>query len=212
MVGWKETSSALVTRSKALPASFERFSPLARAQYLEISTFFEGYLLHAQGDRMLMGHSIEGRFPFVDYRLAELAARLPDSLRLRGLREKYALRRAASRYLPPEIHSRPKIPYRAPIREVFFGDDRPDYVRELLGRPAVEDAGLLDPAAVERLVAKFERGGQVSETDEMALVGSVSSMLLHDRLIARPTLAAPLTATRTVVGDVARPEAVAEVA
>jgi hypothetical protein len=38
-------------------------------------------------------------------------------------------------------------------------------------------------------------------------------MLLHDRLIAHPTLAAPLTATRTVVGDdVARPEAVAEVA
>jgi asparagine synthase (glutamine-hydrolysing) len=198
---------------QALPASFERFSPLSRAQYLEISTFFEGYLLHAQGDRMLMGHSIEGRFPFVDYRLAELAARLPDSLRLRGLREKYALRRAASRYLPPEIHSRPKIPYRAPIREVFFGDHPPDYVRELLGPRAVEDAGVLDPAAVERLVAKFERGGQVSETDEMALVGSVSSMLLHDRLIAHPTLAAPLTATRTVVGDdVARPEAVAEVA
>jgi asparagine synthase (glutamine-hydrolysing) len=198
---------------QALPASFERFSPLSRAQYLEISTFFEGYLLHAQGDRMLMGHSIEGRFPFVDYRLAELAARLPDSLRLRGLREKYALRRAASRYLPPEIHSRPKIPYRAPIREVFFGDHPPDYVRELLGPRAVEDAGVLDPAAVERLVAKFERGGQVSETDEMALVGSVSSMLLHDRLIAHPTLAAPLTATRTVVGDdVARPEAVAGVA
>src|SRR5205085_4257351 len=113
---------------RMLPPSFDRFSPLGKAQYLEIATFFEGYLLHSQGDRMLMGHSIEGRFPFVDVRLAELAARLPDSLRLRGLREKYALRRAAARHLPAEIHSRPKIPYRAPIREVFFGSKRPEYV------------------------------------------------------------------------------------
>ena len=50
----------------ALPAGFERFSSLAKAQYVEIATFFEGYLLHTQGDRMLMAHSIEGRFPFVD--------------------------------------------------------------------------------------------------------------------------------------------------
>ena len=76
-----------------LPDRFERFSPLGKAQYVEIQTFLEGYLLHSQGDRMLMGHSIEGRFPFLDYRVAEFAAALPDRLRLRGLEEKYALRR-----------------------------------------------------------------------------------------------------------------------
>jgi len=197
---------------RTLPPRFAGFSPLARAQYLEVATFFEGYLLHAQGDRMLMGHSIEGRFPFVDFRLAELAARLPDSLRLRGLREKYALRRVGERFLPPEIHARPKIPYRAPIRDVFFGSRSPEYVGELLRPERVEQAGVLEPAAVERVVAKFRQAGTrgVSETDEMALVGSISIMLLHEQLVARPQLAPPLRATRVVVGDESRPEAVAE--
>ena len=120
---------------RQLPTGFSGFSALSRAQCVEIATFFQGYLLHTQGDRMLMGHSIEGRFPFLDFRLAELAARLPDSMRLRGLQEKYALRRAAARYLPPAILSRPKVPYRAPIRDVFFGSGRADYCLDLL-RPA----------------------------------------------------------------------------
>jgi len=197
---------------RTLPPRFAGFSPLARAQYLEVATFFEGYLLHAQGDRMLMGHSIEGRFPFVDFRLAELAARLPDSMRLRGLREKYALRRVGERFLPPEIHARPKIPYRAPIRDVFFGAHSPEYVGELLRPERVDAAGVLEPAAVDRVVAKFRQAGTrgVSETDEMALVGSISLMLLHERLVARPELAPAATPTRVVVGDTARPSLVAE--
>jgi asparagine synthase (glutamine-hydrolysing) len=187
---------------RSLPPQFDRFSPLARAQYLETVTFFQGYLLHSQGDRMLMGHSIEGRFPFVDFRLAELAARLPDSLRLRGLKEKYALRRAVAPYLDDSIRSRPKVPYRAPIREVFFGARRPDYVGELLRADHVEETGLFDPAAVARVTAKFEaaQDGGVSETDEMALVGAVSLLLLHERMVRAPTLAPPLEATRVVVG------------
>ena len=148
----------------------------------------------------------------MDYRLAELAARLPDSLRLRGLEDKFALRRAAAAYLPDEIRSRPKVPYRAPIREVFFGEQRPDYVPELLKPAAVKEAGLLDPAAVGRVYAKFDRAqaGGVSETDEMALVGSISLMLLHERLVVRPELAPAATPTRVVVGDTARPSLVAE--
>jgi asparagine synthase (glutamine-hydrolysing) len=196
----------------SLPPGFGGFSPLGRAQYLEVATFFQGYLLHAQGDRMLMGHAIEGRFPFVDVRLAELAARLPDSLRLRGLREKYALRRVAARLLPEQIHARPKIPYRAPIGGVFFGAGQPEYVRRLLEPSALEAAGVLDSAAVGRLVAKFEGGAArgVSETDEMALVGALSIMLLHDQLVANPVLAEPLKPARTVIGDVVQAEPVAE--
>ena len=56
----------------SLPADFARWGTVARAQYLEMTTFLAGYLLSSQGDRMLMGHSVEGRFPFLDHRLAEL--------------------------------------------------------------------------------------------------------------------------------------------
>jgi asparagine synthase (glutamine-hydrolysing) len=183
-------------------------------QYVEIMTFFEGYLLHSQGDRMLMGHSIEGRFPFVDYRLAEFAARLPDRLRVRGLEEKHALRRAAARHLPREVFARPKVPYRAPIREVFFGTRTAAATLELLGSRRLREAELLDERALERLVAKFQApNSTVSETDEMALAGSVSLAVLHERLVASPSLAPAEEPARVVVGgEVVAPQApIAEV-
>jgi len=203
-----ESEGELADRLRAaLPARFDGFSALAKAQYVEIATFFEGYLLHTQGDRMLMAHSIEGRFPFVDVRLAELAARLPDSLRLRGLQEKYALRKAVARVLPDAIRSRPKIPYRAPIRDVFFG---PKSDRSLLEPEAVREAGLLDETAVARLVAKFADGRPVSETDEMALAGSMSLMILNERLVANPRLADAPEPARLVLGDKVVPGPIAE--
>jgi asparagine synthase (glutamine-hydrolysing) len=187
---------------RRLPATYGAFSPLGKAQYLEIVTFLEAYLLHAQGDRMLMGHSIEGRFPYLDHRVAEFAARLPDSLRLRGLTEKYVLRRAASRYLPTSIHARPKQPYRAPIGRVFAGPNAPAYVRELLDPSRLAAAGVLNVPGVTRLAAKFQASGgrAAGETDEMALVGALSVMILHDRFVESPKLAASLEPARVVIG------------
>ncbi|HXV57296.1 MAG TPA: asparagine synthase (glutamine-hydrolyzing) [Gaiellaceae bacterium] len=186
-----------------LPSWFGEMTPLGQAQYLEITTFLNGYLLHSQGDRMLMGHSIEGRFPFLDYRVAELAGALPDSLRLRGLQEKYLLRKAVEKRLPPAIAARKKRPYRAPIVGAFVGPDAPAYVRELLAPERLTAAGLFDPEAVARIVRKCEAGAPrdaVSETDEMALVGVLSTMLLHERFVESPALAEPLEPDRVVVG------------
>ena len=193
---------------RGLPSRFGEMSPLSRAQYIEITTFLEGYLLHAQGDRMLMGNSVEGRFPYLDHRVAELAARLPDRLRLRGLEEKYALRTAMSRHLPAEIRERRKHPYRAPIGKALAGPAAPDYVRELLAPGRIEAAGLLDAAAVSRLVNKFELGHGGSETDEMGLVGVVTLMLLHERFVSKPQGATPLEPSRLVLdGQVVQAEA-----
>jgi asparagine synthase (glutamine-hydrolysing) len=193
--------------SARLPEAFSRFTPLGQAQYLEIVTFLESYLLHTQGDRMLMGHGIEGRFPFLDYRVAELAASLPDEYRLLGLREKVILRRVARPLLPPEIVSRKKQPYRAPIAPALVGPDAPEAVREALAPERVASAGLFRPEAVAAVVRKCEGAGAagVGETDEMALVGVVSTMLLHDRFVERPLLAPATAPTRLVVGDTVVP-------
>src|SRR5690606_13836379 len=97
-----------------LPASFAAMGPLGQAQYLEIATFLTGFLLHSQGDRMLAAHAVEGRFPFLDVGVAELAASLPERLRLNGIREKHLLRVALRGVVPDDINRRPKRPYRAP--------------------------------------------------------------------------------------------------
>ena len=185
-----------------LPDDFADVGPLGQAQYLEIATFMTPYLLHGQGDRMLMGNSIEGRFPFLDPHVATFAAALPERLRLRDMEEKYLLRRAFAPLLPPEIAERPKRPYRAPILRSFFGPDAPDYVREVLDPERVAASGLFAPEAVRRLVAKCERyvDAGLGEGEEMGLMGVLSTLLLQESMVDRPTLAAPAVPTREVVG------------
>jgi len=204
-----EAGDPLSALSRRLPERFHRFTPLAKAQYLELVSFFEGYLLHAQGDRMLMAGSVEGRYPYLDHRVAELAARAGDSARLRGLREKEILRRAARRFLPAAIADRPKRPYRAPIVAAFVGPQAPEYARELLAPGRVEEAGILSPATVDRVVrkceARLEQG--VGEVDEMALVGALSVQLLYERLVARPALAPPAVPSKIVAGGLFAPAA-----
>jgi len=175
------------------PAEFMRWGPLERAQYLESSIFLSQYLLSSQGDRMAMAHSVEGRFPFLDYRLVEFCNRLPSSLKLHGLEEKYLLKKLGRDWLPPEIWRRRKRPYRAPIHRSFFNDATPEYVRELLSLEGVKRAGLFKPAAVGQLVKKIEQGAPIGETDDMALAGIISSQLVYDRFVTGYQAAPPLS-------------------
>jgi asparagine synthase (glutamine-hydrolysing) len=167
----------------ALPQAFRGWSPLAQAQYLEMSLFLSQYLLSSQGDRMLMAHSVEGRFPFLDYRVVEFCNRLPSGYKLRGLTEKWLLKQLGRRLVPAEIWQRPKQPYRAPIQRSFLDGKRPDYVGELLSEQSLQDVGLFKPAAVARLIRKAEEFGRLGEVEEMALVGMLSTQLLHHRFV-----------------------------
>jgi asparagine synthase (glutamine-hydrolysing) len=178
-----------------LPAAFPGWAPLAQDQYLEVRTLLSGYLLSSQGDRMLMAHSVEGRFPFLDAELVELANSLPAAFKLRGLDEKHVLKRVAQGLVPDEVIRRPKQPYRAPDALSFVGADAPAWVGDLLGSRAVADAGVFEPRGVERLWKKCQASGggeQFSNADNMALVGVLSTGLLHEQLVrATPERGSP---------------------
>jgi len=177
------------------------YSPLAQAQYLEVTTFMSSYLLSSQGDRMMAANSVEGRFPFLDHRVIEFANQLPPHLKIRGLEEKYVLKKSAQGLLPPEIWRRRKRPYRAPIHTSFFGSQL-DYVASLLGRDAISAYGYFNPRAVDRLVQKCRAGGRVSEGEDMALVGILSTQLLHQQFIQDALRDAPkVDPVRVVVGN-----------
>jgi asparagine synthase (glutamine-hydrolysing) len=188
-----------------LPDGYADMGPLGQAQYLEIATFMTPYLLHGQGDRMLMGNSVEGRFPFLDPNVVAFAADLPERLRLRDMEEKHLLRKAFAPLLPDEIARRPKRPYRAPILRSFFGPGAPEYVRETLDPERVAASGLFRVDAVGKLVAKCERYADVGlgEGEEMGLMGVLSTLLLHQSMVDRPVLADAAVPTREVVGDAA---------
>ena len=163
-----------------LPAQFAAWAPLAQDQYIEERTLLGANLLSAQGDRMLMAHSVEGRFPFLDAEVVELAGALPTSYKLRGLDEKHVLKIAAAGLVPPAVLARPKQPYRAPDALSFVGAGAPAWVDEALSPPALASAGVFDVQAVGRLWRKCRAGeGPFSNADNMALTGVLSTQLLH---------------------------------
>jgi len=165
------------------PLEFARWGWLERAQYLESTIFLSEYLLSSQGDRMAMAHSVEGRFPFLDYRVVEFATRLPSHLKLNGLKEKFLLKKLGRQLLPEAIWRRRKRPYRAPVHRSFFDGEAPDYVRELLSPRRIQATGLFNAAAVSGLVTKLERGAPIGETDDMGLAGVLSTQLWVDRFV-----------------------------
>ncbi|MFP4119967.1 MAG: asparagine synthase (glutamine-hydrolyzing) [Coleofasciculus sp.] len=178
-VGLLEWAEQLVP----LQSNFSSWSPLAQAQYLEIVTFMSPYLLSSQGDRMAMANSVEGRFPFLDYRVVEFCDRLPSNVKLRGLTEKWLLRQLSRKLLPPDIWQRRKRPYRAPIHRSFFHQDTPDYVWELLSEDAVRAGGLFNPLAVNQLVRKAQSGSPLGEVDDMAIAGVLSTQLVDQQFV-----------------------------
>ena len=166
----------------AMDGALTPLSPLAQAQLLEVSTFMSPYLLSSQGDRVLSAHAVEGRFPFLDHRVIEFAAQLPPRLKLRGLCEKYILKESARGFLPPEIIARRKQPYRAPIHRAFL-ERRPGYLEATLSPHALDAAGVLKAEPVGRLLSKHERTGHLSEFEDMALVGALSTQLMHEQFV-----------------------------
>jgi asparagine synthase (glutamine-hydrolysing) len=174
----------------SMPPDSARWEPLAQDQYLELRTLLAGYLLSSQGDRMLMAHSVEGRFPFLDKDVVDLAASLPASYKLAVLDEKHVVKRAAAGLVPEEIIGRMKQPYRAPdaLSFVDAGSEVRDWTEEMMSPRAIAAAGVFDPGAVAQLWGKCKAraaSGQFSNTDNMAVVGVLSTQLVHHQLVAR---------------------------
>ena len=191
----------------SLPEAFAGWSPLAQDQFLEVHTLLAGYLLASQGDRMLMAHSVEGRFPFLDRNVAALAESLPARYKLRVLDEKHVLKRAAAGVVPEEILARPKQPYRAPDALSFAEPDARDWIEAVAGPGAVAAAGCFEPAAVNALLAKClarAASGQFSNADNMGVVGVLSTQLVYDEFIRRRPEAAVPPSVKTIVDRTAR--------
>jgi asparagine synthase (glutamine-hydrolysing) len=193
-----EVKSALASQRvpdvlEDLPRSFMQWDELAQAQYLECVTLLSGYLLSSQGDRMLMAHSVEGRFPFLDSDVVEYCNSLPALYKLPGLNEKSILKRMARGLVPEPILKRPKQPYRAPDAVSFVTPNVPEYVADAFSESQLEEAGLFDPLPVRNLYLKCVRSlrgdtrvAELSNVDNMAFVGILSTQLLWKQFVEKP--------------------------
>jgi asparagine synthase (glutamine-hydrolysing) len=153
----------------AAPPSLRIFSPLARvldgtrfdetvAQmlYLDYRMYLEDNLL-VKIDRASMACSLELRTPFLDHRLVEFAAHLPGSLKVRGLKLKYLMKRAVEKWLPREIVHRQKRGFSVPISKWMRNELRP-LVDETLNPEKLARDGIFHVAYVRRMLEEHWAG------------------------------------------------------
>ena len=171
---------------KNLPESFGKWSDLSKSQFLEASVFMSGYLLSSQGDRMAMGNSVEGRYPFLDYRVIELCNQMPDNYKLNCLDEKFILKKLSKGRIPNSITNRSKQAYRAPIISSFFSQESPYNITDVLSDRSLISSGIFNSSKVKDLVSKIKQQKEASEIDQMAIVGILSTQILHKKFVEEP--------------------------
>ena len=169
---------------QSLPQAYEQADNLSKAQYLEMAIFLSNYLLSSQGDRVAMAHAVEIRLPYLDFRVIDFMGRVPARWKIMGLNEKHILKKSFEGILPREITSRPKHPYRAPIKQSLLNEKTAAYTREALSETSLKRTGLFDVGKVTRLLKKLEAASSPSEVDSMALVGVLSSQIIYRQFVA----------------------------
>jgi asparagine synthase (glutamine-hydrolysing) len=132
------------------------FSPLSKILYVNFMTYLPDDLL-VKMDRSTMAHGLEGRSPFLDHRLAEYVAGLPDHFKLRWGTTKYILKRAFADLLPAEILRRGKKGFGVPLGAWFRGELK-EYLQDLLLSPRALSRDYLEPTYVATLVSEHLQG------------------------------------------------------
>lgn len=176
--------------AEALDSSrLEGRHPLDRAQYVWIKTMLEGQILTWGGDRVDMANSMEARPAFLDHHLAEYAARLSPSVRIRGKTEKWVLREAMRGLLPKVLYEREKFAFMAPPAHT---DERKweamqGLAGKYLSKDAVEDAGLLSFEGISRLFELHDSSDTTAGTKntiDALLNHMIGVQILHRRFVA----------------------------
>jgi asparagine synthase (glutamine-hydrolysing) len=107
------------------------------------------------GDKMSMAVSLEARVPFLDLELMALVESLPPSFKIRGLTQKYLLKRAVAAWIPPEIVRRKKIGFTTPV-DRWFSHELHQYIGDQLLSADSACYHYFEPAAIQRLIADHE--------------------------------------------------------
>jgi len=131
-------------------ARVKNAAPLNQLLYVDLKTFLPCLNLMTT-DKTSMAANLEVRVPFLNQEMLDLTARMPTRLKLRGLKRKYILKRAAEKFLPREVVWRKKAGFGAPIRSWLRGPLQP-MVNDLLSAETIKRRGLFRPEEVKRVI------------------------------------------------------------
>lgn len=125
-----------------------------RRSYIDYKLRLSDHLLGEHGDRMFFSHSVEGRHPFLDAELLAFVTTIPDKYKLKGVNEKYILKRAGEGIVPEEILKRKKFPFQAPgMSSMIKKTAGIRYLEE----DVLKKYGIFDTAYVEEMKRKYSQ-------------------------------------------------------
>jgi asparagine synthase (glutamine-hydrolysing) len=156
-----------------------------QALYLWAKTILPHYILSNLGDRMEMGHSIEGRVPFMDHHVAEYLQRVPVSLKIRGMTEKYILRESVKDVITKTVYERQKHPFLSP--PATLNPDQPlhELMQDTLRSSTAAEVPFLDQrkiiAALDGATAPDADAGHRTVMDQV-LTLALSFVFIHEGL------------------------------
>jgi asparagine synthase (glutamine-hydrolysing) len=157
--------------------------PVNQALYIWGKTMLPNYILSNLGDRMEMAHSVEGRLPFLDHHVAEEAARMPVSMKIRGMTEKYVLREAARDVLTDAVYARQKHPFMSPPATIQQDGRLYTFLQDTLRGQALDGPGIYDRAKVTGFLDAIPSMDAAGRGRADALLMWMTSLcLLADRL------------------------------
>jgi len=172
-------------RSRDLYTGCPANDRLSRLLYLDMKTLLPDDML-TKVDRASMAVGLEVRAPLLDYRLVELAARMPAALKFAGRQGKVVLRRVVADWLGPDVARRPKKGFDVPVDEWFRGELRHLAHDALLSSDTLCDKWI-DTRAISRLLQAHAGG--------MRNNGAILWALLSFELWARAYIGSPATHT-----------------
>ncbi len=140
---------------RSLVADCDADTLLNQLLYADTKTYLQELLM--KQDQMSMAASIESRVPFLDHKLVELTARLPERMKLRGMTTKYILRESMKGILPEQILTRSKMGFPVPLASWFRGPFSSVVNEYILGERALA-RGIFERSFVKRLVAEHQSG------------------------------------------------------
>ena len=130
-------------------------SDLDKMQAVDINYWLMKDIL-GKADRMTMANSIEGRVPFTDIEVFNVARTLPFSAKVTKENTKVALRDAAKEVIPNESYKKKKLGFPVPIREWMKEDDLYNKVMEALDTPIAQE--LFNTKQLKKMMTDHKNG------------------------------------------------------
>ena len=127
-----------------------------KRSYLDLKLRLSDHLIADHCDRVTYANSVEGRYPFLDIELLDFIRTIPSDVKLKGLNEKYILRKVARKYVPPTIIDRQKFSFVAPNSSHLLKSKIP-WVDDMLSYDRIKRQGYFNPDTIERLKNMYKK-------------------------------------------------------